>query len=79
MGGQARRVYVPLKVGAMPGASGGSFELQLVAGTELTEVYLTLAAVNEAGVTRRTYWQRQPLGHSRRDQDAGQRKPLTPH
>jgi len=64
VGGQARRVYVPLKVGAMPGASGGSFELQLVSGTELTEVYLTLAAVNEAGVTRRTYWQRRPLGHS---------------
>jgi hypothetical protein len=64
VGGQARRVYLPLAVGATPNAPGGSFELQLVAGTELTEVYLTLAAVSETGATRRTYWQRRRLGRS---------------
>lgn len=62
--GQARRVYVPLRVGGVTGASSGSFDLQLVAGTELTEVYLSLAALDERGATRRAYWQRRPLGRS---------------
>ena len=61
VGAQPRRVYVPLRIGAGAAAAGG-YELALVPGVELTEVYVSLAAVDGDGRTQRSYVQRRPLG-----------------
>ena len=57
-----RRVYLPLRVGGGSNVERG-YELAIVPGVELTEVYLTLAAVSEDGRPLRSYMQRQPLRH----------------
>jgi hypothetical protein len=55
-------VYLPLRVGGGSNVERG-YELAIVPGVELTEVYLTLAAVSEDGRPLRSYMQRQPLRH----------------
>ena len=61
VGAQPRRVYVPLRIGAGAAVAGG-YELALVPSVELTEVYVSVAAVDGDGRTQRSYVQRRPLG-----------------
>jgi hypothetical protein len=60
-GAQTRRVYVPLRVGA-DGPGGAGYELALVPSVELTEVFLSIAAVDADGRTHRASMPRRPLG-----------------
>jgi hypothetical protein len=61
---QGRRVHLPLRVGS-DGRRGnpGVYALVLLAGVELTEVFLTLSRLDENGSARQVYLRKQPLGY----------------
>jgi hypothetical protein len=55
-------VYVPLRVGTAPGTpSKGNYVVQVVAGAELAEVYVTLAAVAQNGRDEKHIKRDEPL------------------
>ena len=62
IGSQARRVHLPLRVASTErAAQSGRYEMTLLAGVELTEVFVTLSRVGGDGRAQQTYLQKRPL------------------
>jgi hypothetical protein len=64
VGGTVRDVYLPLRISQQSKASErGSYQLVLLPGTELTEVYLNLAPVKPDGSFGNIIWKDQALAY----------------
>jgi hypothetical protein len=62
VGSQAQRIHLPLRIASTGRAAhSGSYELTLLAGVELTEVFVTLSRMDEDGRAHQTYLQKRPL------------------